>query len=80
MDKQEPRVAEKPDSYHNERLDGLHVEVLKGSEALANAIRLEPPKPFSKALLKLYLFCCLAFLCSTINGMSGQKFRVLIDT
>lgn len=48
--------------------DNLNVEVVKGSEALAAAIRKEKPHPFSPNLCKLYLMCTLAFLCSTMNG------------
>lgn len=50
--------------------DNLNVEVVKGSEALAAAIRKEKPRPFSPNHCKLYLMCCLAFLCSTMNGQS----------
>ncbi len=82
MDKQEQTLYEKTDSSHDEQQDGLHVEVIRGSEALANALRLEPPNWHSKALLQLYGFCVVAFLCSTINGgytnISTHHLMVLI--
>ena len=48
--------------------EGLRVEVVKGSEALAAAIRKENPSPWTRNLFKLYAFCLVAFLCSTMNG------------
>lgn len=48
--------------------EGPHVEVVKGSEALAAAIRKENPSPWTPNLFKLYAFCILTFLCSTMNG------------
>ena len=48
----------------------VHVEVIKGSEALVAAIRLEKPKPWTPTLLKLYAYCAIAFLCSSMNGTS----------
>lgn len=68
-DKQEHMVTKETDSGETEQLDGHHLEVIRGSEALANAIRLEPPNWRSKQLVKLYGFCIVAFLCSTINGL-----------
>jgi hypothetical protein len=56
------------DDNSQEGTDNLHVEILKGSEALAAAIRKEDPSPWTPALWKLYGFCALAFLCSTMNG------------
>lgn len=53
----------------NEAGETVHEEVLPSAEALAEAMAHGTPSPWSKSLLKLYCFCAVAFLCSTMNGM-----------
>ncbi|KAK9319315.1 general substrate transporter [Lipomyces orientalis] len=50
---------------------------VSGSEALEAAILKEKPSPWTKAHLKVYAFCALAFLCSTMNGFDGSLFNAL---
>lgn len=45
-----------------------HDEGLPSREALAQALQAQKPSPWSPNLRKLYVFCVIAFLCSTMNG------------
>lgn len=45
-----------------------HDEGMPSREALLEALRAEKPSPWSPNLRKLYVFCLIAFLCSTMNG------------
>ena len=46
----------------------VHQDVLPSADALAEAMAYGKPSPWSKPLLKLYGYCAVAFLCSTMNG------------
>jgi hypothetical protein len=48
----------------------LHHETHKNAfpEGMAEAIAAAKLSPWSRPLLKLYGFCAVAFLCSTMNG------------
>ncbi|KAK9489360.1 major facilitator superfamily domain, general substrate transporter [Lipomyces doorenjongii] len=65
----------------NEKVDDNIVPITKvafqGSEALALAILKEKPSPWTKAHLRIYVFCIIAFLCSTMNGFDGSLFTSL---
>ncbi|KAH0594777.1 hypothetical protein MHUMG1_07612 [Metarhizium humberi] len=61
----------------NEAGEAVHEEVLPSAEALAEAMAHGTPSPWSKSLLKLYCFCAVAFLCSTMNGYDGSIFGSL---
>lgn len=45
-----------------------HDEGLPTRQALLEALRTEKLSPWSPNLRKLYVFCVIAFLCSTMNG------------
>lgn len=47
-----------------------HGEGLPSREALIEALKREKPSPWSPNLRKLYVFCVIAFLCSSMNGES----------
>lgn len=47
-----------------------HDEGLPSRQALMMALQAEKPNPWSPGLRKLYVFCIIAFLCSTMNGTS----------
>jgi len=56
----------------------LQVKIVHGSEALAEAMLKEPPKPRSKRLLQLYGIVLLAFLCSSLNGYDGSLMGTIL--
>lgn len=61
------------DSVTEKRKDSVelkHHEGLPSADALAEAMAKEKLSPWSRPLLKLYGYCAVAFLCSTMNGMS----------
>lgn len=41
---------------------------LPHADAMAEALLTEKPSAWTKAMFKLYGFCVIAFLCSTMNG------------
>lgn len=41
-------------------------------DGLYEARKANPPKPFSKLMIKLYAFCLVGFLCSSMNGYDGS--------
>lgn len=45
-----------------------HDEGLPTRQALIEALQAQKPDPWSPNLRKLYFFCVIAFLCSTMNG------------
>jgi hypothetical protein len=45
-----------------------HDEGLPTRQALLEALKAEKPSPWSPNLRKLYVFCVIAFLCSSMNG------------
>lgn len=49
-------------------------KVVIGDEAYQEAMLKNPPRPFSKASIFLYLFSAVAFCCSTTNGYDGSLF------
>lgn len=46
----------------------VHHDILPSADGLAEAMAYGKPSPWSKPLLKLYGYCAVAFLCSTMNG------------
>lgn len=51
----------------------VHYDANPSPEEMAEAIAAAKLSPWSRPLLKLYCFCAVAFLCSTMNGMSAQS-------
>jgi hypothetical protein len=45
-----------------------HDEGLPSRQTLLEALKAQKPSPWSPNLRKLYGFCVIAFLCSTMNG------------
>jgi MFS family permease len=54
------------------------VKIIKGSEAIAEAMLKEPPKRFSSHALVLYVCASVGFFCSTCNGFDGSMFNALL--
>lgn len=46
----------------------VHCDAQPSSEEMAEAIASAKLSALSRPLLKLYCFCAIAFLCSTMNG------------
>ncbi len=46
----------------------LHYDAHPSAEEMAEAIAAAKLSALSRPLLKLYCFCAIAFLCSTMNG------------
>lgn len=46
-----------------------HDEELPSRQALISSLQVQKPSPWSPGLRKLYGFCLIAFLCSTMNGL-----------
>ena len=55
------------------------VKIIKGNEAFNEAAIQEPPRPFTRAAIVLYLACLVGFLCSTMNGYDGSLFNGLLE-
>ncbi|KAM3459005.1 hypothetical protein MY3296_000152 [Beauveria thailandica] len=55
----------------------LHYDAHPSAEEMAEAIASAKVAPLSRPLLKLYCFCAVAFLCSTMNGYDGSIFGSL---
>ncbi|OAA38497.1 General substrate transporter [Beauveria brongniartii RCEF 3172] len=55
----------------------LHYDAHPSAEEMAEAIASAKIAPLSRPLLKLYCFCAVAFLCSTMNGYDGSIFGSL---
>ncbi|OOQ86896.1 lactose permease [Penicillium brasilianum] len=55
----------------------IHDEGLPTRQALLEALKAERPSPWSPNLRKLYVFCLIAFLCSSMNGYDGSIFGSL---
>ncbi|EGX89728.1 MFS monosaccharide transporter, putative [Cordyceps militaris CM01] len=55
----------------------LHCDTHPSAEEMAEAIAAAKLSPLSRPLLKLYGFCVIAFLCSTMNGYDGSIFGSL---
>jgi len=49
------------EDFHDEN---SHIKFVQGSRALALAKAKEPPHPRSKRMMKLYMICAVAFMCS----------------
>lgn len=47
----------------------MHYDAHPSAEEMAEAIASAKLAPLSRPLLKLYCFCAVAFLCSTMNGI-----------
>ncbi|OAQ65486.1 MFS monosaccharide transporter [Pochonia chlamydosporia 170] len=62
---------------NNDATQVVHEDILPSAEGLAEAMAMAKPSPWSKPLLKLYGFCAVAFLCSTMNGYDGSIFGSL---
>ncbi|KAJ5294668.1 hypothetical protein PENANT_c006G04169 [Penicillium antarcticum] len=54
-----------------------HDEGLPSRQPLLEALQAQKPSPWSPNLRKLYGFCVIAFLCSTMNGYDGSIFGSL---
>lgn len=48
------------------------IKTIQGSNQLAHARLLAPPKPFSRNMVLLYLMCLPAFMCGTMGGYDGS--------
>ncbi|KAM3480096.1 hypothetical protein MY8738_005153 [Beauveria namnaoensis] len=55
----------------------MHYDAHPSAEEMAEAIASAKLAPLSRPLLKLYCFCAVAFLCSTMNGYDGSIFGSL---
>lgn len=55
---------------HDEKVDDIRTEQVQGSVAVAAARKSHPPRPWSRPLLQLYSCCIVAWLCSTLNGIT----------
>ena len=56
-----------------------HHDDVPTADALAEALAEDKIQPLSGPLLKLYCFCFIAFLCSTMNGESGNPNGVSVS-
>lgn len=52
------------------------IALLQGG--LEQARLTDPPHPWSKTMIKLYLFCIVGFLCSSMNGFDGSLMSSLL--
>lgn len=76
----------KAEIVHIDNAESMQVEAdakvvvkdIQGSNDLAEAKLLDPPKPFSKPMLQLYAFCLVGFLCSSMNGFDGSLMSSLL--
>ena len=50
--------------------DNVKHDAVPSADRLADAIASDKLDPWSKPLLKLYVYAVIAFLCSTMNGSS----------
>ncbi|KOS17581.1 Lactose permease [Escovopsis weberi] len=53
--------------------------VVSGNEAFHQAMLAEPPQPFSKANLQIYLFSVIAYCCAAMNGYDGSLINNLLQ-
>ena len=78
-----PKDNRNSQEFATEKADALHSEDhVQHAEAMAEAIAVEKPSPWTKPLIKLYCYCVIAFLCSTMNGLSivlVQEFRAFAN-
>ena len=56
----------------SETSEQLHITTVQGSNKLANARLLAPPKFFSKNMLLVCIMCMPSFLCGTMSGYDGS--------
>lgn len=56
-----------------------HHDDVPTADALAEALAEDKIQPLSGPLLKLYCFCFIAFLCSTMNGESANSTQVSVS-
>ncbi|KAK8065195.1 hypothetical protein PG997_011942 [Apiospora hydei] len=52
--------------------------VIKGNEAFAAALVSEPPNPWARTQIMLYVFSIVGFFCSTMNGYDGSLINNLL--
>lgn len=52
----------------------VHYDAHPSAEEMAEALAAAKLSPWSRPLLKLYCFCAVAFLCSTMNGTKDLLF------
>ncbi|KAK7963449.1 lactose permease [Apiospora saccharicola] len=52
--------------------------VIKGNEAFAAALVSEPPNPWARTQVMLYVFSIVGFFCSTMNGYDGSLINNLL--
>ncbi|KAL2104798.1 hypothetical protein VUR80DRAFT_9627 [Thermomyces stellatus] len=70
---------EKPGAA-NDELDLKHAErkVITGNEAFNEAMIQDPPQPWSKPMILIYLASTIGFFCSTMNGYDGSLINNLL--
>jgi sugar porter (SP) family MFS transporter len=44
------------------------------SAAMAEALAKDPPRPYSKSMIKLYLILCVGYMCSATSGFDANTF------
>lgn len=62
----------------DEKNNVVDVKVVIGDEAFQQAMIKDPPRPWSKNSILLYLVCVVGFCCSTTNGYDGSLFSTLL--
>lgn len=58
--------------------ENIQHTVIKGNEAFAAALVADPPSPWARTQIMLYVFSVVGFFCSTMNGYDGSLINNLL--
>lgn len=77
-DRQLHRLTSKTNSASALNQANVQHTVIKGNEAFAAALVSEPPNPWARTQIMLYVFSIVGFFCSTMNGYDGSLINNLL--
>lgn len=72
------RLTSKTNSLPSFHQANIQHTVIKGNEAFAAAFVSEPPNPWARTQVMLYIFSIVGFFCSTMNGYDGSLINNLL--
>ncbi|KAK7967899.1 lactose permease [Apiospora aurea] len=77
MEKRDDVDVHETHEHYPEKANVQHT-VIKGNEAFAAALVSEPPNPWARTQIMLYVFSIVGFFCSTMNGYDGSLINNLL--
>lgn len=72
MAETEPQLPQEEAGHAGDaKVEVVHVKKIQGSDELAEAKLLTPPRPLSKSMLWTYVMCIAPYMCGTMAGYDG---------